>query len=75
MPTNRRDMTGRVVSLQSPEASDARVPGTVAERLHLVKELSEMLWARTRRPLPAYTRATMPVVITSLREQPRLDRD
>lgn len=67
MPKDRREMTGRLVSLHSREASDARVAGTVAERLQLVAELSEMLWTRTRRRLPTYTRATMPVVLTSLR--------
>ena len=73
MSTDRRQMTVRVVSLQSREASESRVGGTVTERLALVGELSEMLWARTRRPLPAYSRMTMPVVVTPLR--PRLARD
>ena len=57
-------MTARVVRKGSPEAGDARVAGTVAERLALVAELSAMMWASTRRPLPSYTRETMPVVRT-----------
>lgn len=66
-------MTVRVVPLHTREAGDARVGGTAAERLVLVAKLSEMLWERTRQRLPTYTRATMPVVITTLRA--RSDRD
>lgn len=66
MPRDRRDMTVRVVSLHSREAGESLVGGTAAERVALVVELSAMLWARTCRPLPTYTRATMPVVLTSL---------
>jgi hypothetical protein len=62
-------MTARIVSLQSREAGDSRVGGTVAERLALLAELSERAWQLTGRPLPTYTRATMPVVITELRAQ------
>jgi hypothetical protein len=62
-------MTVRIVSLHSPEASDSRVGGTVAERLALVTGLSEKLWA----PLPVYTRGTMPIVLSSLGA--RSDRD
>ncbi len=73
MPRDRRDMTVRVVSLHSREASDARVEGTAAERIALVAELSKRLWAATGRPLPTYTRATMPIVLTTLHA--RSDRD
>ena len=73
MPTDRRNMTVRLVPLHSREAGDSRVGGTVAERLALVGRLTEALWERARRPFPAYTRATMPVVITSLGA--RSDRD
>jgi hypothetical protein len=66
-------MTVRIVSLHSPEASDSRVGGTVAERVALVASLSEQLWKLTRRPLPVYTRATMPIVLSSLGA--RSDRD
>ena len=62
-------MTARVVPLGSREAGDARVGGTVEERLALVAELSEMMWARTGLPLPSYTRATMPVRLTTLEAQ------
>ena len=67
MPTNRRGMTVRVVPLRSADAGDSRVAGDVAERLALLVTLSEELWARTRRPLPTYTRGTLPVAIRSLR--------
>ena len=39
MKTDRCQMTARVVPLRSDDASDARVGGTVAERLALVREL------------------------------------
>ncbi|MDA1081367.1 MAG: hypothetical protein O2973_06760 [Gemmatimonadetes bacterium] len=60
-------MTARVVALNSPEAGESRVGGTPAERVALVVELSAMLWARTGKPLPDYTRGTMPIVVTTLR--------
>ena len=62
-------MTARVVPLGAPEASQATVDGTAQERLALVIALSEAMWALTGRPLPAYTRATMPLVVTSLKAQ------
>jgi hypothetical protein len=66
-------MTVRVVPLRSREAAEARVGGTAADRVALVARLSEELWALTHQPLPAYTRATMPILITSLRT--RSERD
>lgn len=66
-------MTVRFVPLRSREGGDARVGGTAAERVALVAELSRAMWAATHQPLPRYTRATMPVVITTL--QARTDRD
>jgi hypothetical protein len=62
-------MTGRIVPLGSDEASDARVEGTASERLALVRELSQRMWALTRRPIPAYTRSTIPAKLTTLAEQ------
>lgn len=62
-------MTVRIVPLDSPEASDSRVGGTAAERVALVTVLSQELWVLTRRPLPVYTRATMPIVVRSLAAQ------
>jgi hypothetical protein len=67
MATDRRDMTARVVPLRSPEAGESRVGGTISERLSLVAVLSEELWARTHRPLPTYTRGTIPIVVKQLR--------
>ena len=62
-------MTARVVPLGSDEAGDARVGGTVAERLALVAELSQRMWALTKRPMPSYTRKTMQVRVTTLADQ------
>ena len=62
-------MTARVVPLGSDEAGDARVGGTAAERLALVAELSRRMWALTKRPIPSYTRKTMPVRVTTLADQ------
>jgi len=61
-------MSARVVPLRSAEASESRVAGTVEERLALVARLSREAWALTGRPLPSYTRATMPGRITTLRD-------
>lgn len=66
MAKDRSKMTARVVPLGSREAGDARMGGTAAERLAVVAELSELGWALAKLPFPAYTRATMPVVVTTL---------
>ncbi|MCC6928182.1 MAG: hypothetical protein IT359_04225 [Gemmatimonadaceae bacterium] len=57
----------RVVSIHSREASDAIVGGTAADRLALVETLSAMQWRLSGRPLPIYTRATMPGALVPLR--------
>ena len=62
-------MTARIVPLRSDDASDARVAGTAAERLALLAELSRRMWSLTQRPVPSYTRATMPVKVTTLADQ------
>ncbi len=67
MKRDRRDMQVRVVPLRSAEAGESRIGGSVAERVALVAELSGQAWALTGRPLPSYTRATMPVRVVSLR--------
>ena len=69
MTRDRSKMTARIVPLRSDEAGDARVGGTVAERVALVGELSRRMWALTGQPLPSYTRATMPVKLSTLAEQ------
>lgn len=63
----RREVTARIVPLASAEAGESRVGGTPAERLALVAELSKQAWALTGRPLPSYTRATIPISIRPLR--------
>lgn len=62
-------MTVRIVPLRSSEAGDARVGGTVDERLALLTELSRRAWELTGLPHPSYTRATMPVRVIPLAEQ------
>jgi hypothetical protein len=69
MKSNRRNMTVRIVPLQSDEAGDARVGGTVAERIALVGELSRRMWRLTKQPSPSYTRQTIPVRLTTLADQ------
>jgi hypothetical protein len=69
MATDRRDMTVRVVPLKSRESGDGHVGGTAAERVILVGTLSEVSWARTHRPVPTYTRKTIPVAVTPLSAQ------
>ena len=69
MKRDRGGMTARVVPLASDEAGDARVGGTVAERLALVGELSRRMWAASGQPFPTYTRQTMPVRLTTLADQ------
>jgi len=66
-------MTARMVPLDSKEAGDARVGGTAAERLEVLARLSAAMWVLTRRPLPSYTRGTMPVRLTSLQDQGNQD--
>ena len=65
MLKDRSQMTVRIVPLNSREASEARMSGTVTERLAVVAELTELGWALSKLPLPTYTRATMPVVVTT----------
>ena len=45
------------------------------ERVALVGTLSEELWARPHRPLPTYTRATMPIILTPLHVPSPRDQD
>jgi hypothetical protein len=66
-------MTVRRVPQGSREAADARVGGSVNDRLALVSVLSLSAWADSGRPLPAYRREDMPVRRTTLRA--RHDRD
>lgn len=65
----RQQMTVRIVPLRSNEAADGRVGGTADERLALVTELSRRAWESSGRPFPSYTRATIPVRVTTLAEQ------
>ncbi len=55
--------------MDSPEARDARLGSTSAERLAMVFELSMLAWAASGRPFPQYDRATMPVRKSMLTEQ------
>ena len=61
-------MTARVVPLRAAEASDQRMAGTLDERVSAVAELTAEAWRLAGRPFPTYTRATMPIVVTTLRD-------
>lgn len=63
-------MTARVVPLSSAEAADPRTGGTLEERLAAVAELSAEAWRLAGRPLPSYTRATMPIRLATLKDHP-----
>lgn len=69
----RKDITFRRVAPESEQAADARVAGTVAERLALVRTLSLSAWASTGAPLPSYERSRIPFRRARLGE--RSDRD
>ena len=66
MGKHRREMTARVVPLRSREASEPPCPPTAAERIALVTRLSREMWALSGKPLPTYTRSTMPIVLVRL---------
>jgi len=59
-------MTARVVPLSSPEAGDSRMGGAVNARVAAVAVLTQEAWTLAGKPLPKYTRATIPVVVTTL---------
>jgi hypothetical protein len=57
------------MAIELLQAEDSYVAGTIDERLALVARLSRRAWAATGRPIPRYTRATIPVVVTRLADQ------
>lgn len=65
----RRDMTYRVVPLESDEARDARLGSTVAERVEMVMALSIAAWVASGKPLPKYERHNIPFRLSYLHEQ------
>lgn len=65
---DRSRMRARVVALTSQEAGDARMGGTMDQRVAAVAELSLEAWRLSGRPLPTYTRATMPVIVSTLKD-------
>jgi hypothetical protein len=66
---DRSKMTARIVALSSPEAADGHTGGTMEERLAAVGVLTSEAWRLSGRDLPSYTRATMPVAMTTLKDQ------
>ena len=56
----RRVTQARVVRLGEEPGDDLSATTTVEERLAMVSELSRRMWELTGRPLPTYTRATLP---------------
>jgi hypothetical protein len=69
----RREMTVRQVPQGGREAAEARMGGSINDRLALVSILSLSAWADSGRPLPVYRREDMPVRRTTLLA--RRDRD
>ena len=61
-------MTARVVPLTSAEAGDARMAGTTEELVAAVAELTAEAWRLAGRALPQYSRATMPIVLGTLKD-------
>lgn len=68
MGKRRPNVTARVVPLTSREAGDPRMGGTIEERVAAVAELTLEAWRLAGRPLPEYTRATMPIVVSTLKD-------
>lgn len=65
----RREMTYRVVSLESDEARDARLGTTATQRLEMLVELSHAAWVASGKPFPRYERHNMPVHLARLSDQ------
>ena len=68
---DRSRMTARVVPLTSDDAGDSRMGGTAEERVAAVTTLTLEVWRLSGRELPTYTRATMPIVVTTLKQHGR----
>jgi hypothetical protein len=69
MASDRSLMTARVVPLDSPDAGDPRMGGPADALMAAVTALTEEAWRASGRPFPTYTRATMPVRVTTLAQQ------
>jgi hypothetical protein len=59
----------RVVPLDSREAGTPPCPDAIPERLALAARLSQEAWALSGRPIPQYTRRTMPMALRRLSDQ------
>jgi hypothetical protein len=68
MRSDRSRMTARVVALRSDEAGEMRMGGTPDARVAAVAQLTLEAWRLAGRAFPRYTRATIPVVVTNLRD-------
>ena len=69
----RREITCRVIALESADARDARLGSTAAERLEMLAELSRLAWAASGRTLTQYERRNMPIRLSALRDQGGLE--
>jgi hypothetical protein len=56
----RRSLPVRVYRLGEEPGDDLSAVSTPEQRLAMVAELSRRMWTLTGRPLPSYTRASMP---------------
>lgn len=61
-------MTTRVVPLSSAEAGDSVMGGTADERVAAVAKLTMEVWRLAGRELPTHSRATIPIVVTTLQD-------
>lgn len=66
MSEPREPMTFRRVPLESIAGADSRLGATIAERLAMLRALSDAAWAATGRPFPSYERERMPIRLLKL---------
>lgn len=60
---NRAAIRARAFPLEHPSGDDLSTCTTPAERLELVENLTREAWALSKRELPTYARAQIPVVV------------
>ena len=65
----RTGMSYRVVRLDSAEANRSPAGSSDVERSEMMMPLAIAAWVGSGRTLPSYTRATMPIRLTTLAQQ------
>jgi hypothetical protein len=71
MRKNRASMSTRVVRLTESGSHDLGLNMAAAERVALIEQLSVEGWVLTRREMPSYDRANMPVRLVPLKRPTR----